>query len=435
VNYDLPWNPMRIEQRIGRLDRYGQKHDVVRVYNLVLSGTIEDRILYRCLQRIGVFEHTIGGLEPIIGEIMEELRRIAFTPYMTEEERRRRLFLLEQKIQREKQEHEEISRHKGRLFILDGFYDEQVRDILRSGAVANTKALAALFGRYVESLGRGVKWAEDRRAGGTYTVELSEKAAEKLRTDLPELAATNDPSIRTLLEQANRRRLRVTFSPERAASGVCLLSPGHPVLKRCAEMFRSDTAPAVAVKLPAPPDGTFVFFVWRWEEKTLPTRIRYVWLVFDSTTGEFSEEMSSVLPSRLADGTDASVSREQLEAQLKRFYEKALARIEAMRQEQLVALRRVHRDTLNLRRQTILDHYRTLVERHRKMAASVADERIKRLHLSRMRSYEAEKERRLAEIERSGMRMLFINLLPAALRFLFKNRAATPYVILSSYYG
>jgi len=75
VNYDLPWNPMRIEQRIGRLDRYGQKHDVVRVYNLVLSGTIEDRILYRCLQRIGVFEHTIGGLEPIIGEIMEELRR------------------------------------------------------------------------------------------------------------------------------------------------------------------------------------------------------------------------------------------------------------------------------------------------------------------------------------------------------------------------
>ena len=44
-NYDLPWNPMRVEQRIGRIDRYGQQKDQVRIYSLYMAGTVEERIL------------------------------------------------------------------------------------------------------------------------------------------------------------------------------------------------------------------------------------------------------------------------------------------------------------------------------------------------------------------------------------------------------
>ena len=41
INYDLPWNPMRIEQRIGRIDRRGQKSEVVNIYNLITVGTVD----------------------------------------------------------------------------------------------------------------------------------------------------------------------------------------------------------------------------------------------------------------------------------------------------------------------------------------------------------------------------------------------------------
>jgi len=41
VNYDLPWNPMRVEQRIGRLDRYGQQSETVAIYNIVTPGTVD----------------------------------------------------------------------------------------------------------------------------------------------------------------------------------------------------------------------------------------------------------------------------------------------------------------------------------------------------------------------------------------------------------
>ncbi|MFQ5873790.1 MAG: SNF2-related protein, partial [Dehalococcoidia bacterium] len=57
VNYDLPWNPQRIEQRIGRLDRIGQKHDV-HIYNFFLEGTLDARILTVLQDRIRLFEET-----------------------------------------------------------------------------------------------------------------------------------------------------------------------------------------------------------------------------------------------------------------------------------------------------------------------------------------------------------------------------------------
>jgi superfamily II DNA or RNA helicase/HKD family nuclease len=63
VNYELPWNPNRIEQRIGRLHRYGQDHDV-RVYNLQVANTREGIVLLRLLEKIKMIEKQLGGYAP-----------------------------------------------------------------------------------------------------------------------------------------------------------------------------------------------------------------------------------------------------------------------------------------------------------------------------------------------------------------------------------
>ena len=75
VNYDLPWNPMRVEQRIGRLDRIGQEH-VVQVFNLYAENTVEERVLDVLDRRINAFEETVGGLDPILGDAEDDLRKI-----------------------------------------------------------------------------------------------------------------------------------------------------------------------------------------------------------------------------------------------------------------------------------------------------------------------------------------------------------------------
>lgn len=65
INFDLPWNPMRVEQRIGRVHRLGQTNDV-KIYNLSTSGTIEEHILNLLHEKINMFEMVIGGLDVIL---------------------------------------------------------------------------------------------------------------------------------------------------------------------------------------------------------------------------------------------------------------------------------------------------------------------------------------------------------------------------------
>lgn len=65
VNFDLPWNPMRLEQRIGRVHRLGQSRDV-HIFNLITKGTIEEHIMYLLHQKINMFESIIGELDTIL---------------------------------------------------------------------------------------------------------------------------------------------------------------------------------------------------------------------------------------------------------------------------------------------------------------------------------------------------------------------------------
>ena len=75
VNYDLPWNPMRVEQRIGRLDRIGQTNTVM-IGNLYVKESIEQRVLDVLETRIQAFEETVGGLDEILGGAETDIRRI-----------------------------------------------------------------------------------------------------------------------------------------------------------------------------------------------------------------------------------------------------------------------------------------------------------------------------------------------------------------------
>lgn len=68
INFDLPWNPMRVEQRIGRVHRLGQTHDV-HIFNLCTKGTIEEHILHLLHEKINLFELVIGELDHIIEKL------------------------------------------------------------------------------------------------------------------------------------------------------------------------------------------------------------------------------------------------------------------------------------------------------------------------------------------------------------------------------
>ncbi len=116
VNYDIPWNPMRIEQRIGRIDRYGQKSETVAIYNFVTPGTVDFDIYSRCLLRIGIFERAIGGSEAILGEIATKLQAVAEDFSLSADERDVRLQQLADNEIRQIAETEALEEREAELF-------------------------------------------------------------------------------------------------------------------------------------------------------------------------------------------------------------------------------------------------------------------------------------------------------------------------------
>lgn len=71
INFDIPWNPMAIEQRIGRIDRIGQSREVF-VFNLVARGTVEEQMLRLLDEKINMFELVVGEAGAILGDLDEE---------------------------------------------------------------------------------------------------------------------------------------------------------------------------------------------------------------------------------------------------------------------------------------------------------------------------------------------------------------------------
>ncbi len=71
VNFDLPWNPQRIEQRVGRIHRVGQTKQV-EIFNLSAQGTIEDHLLNILDRKLNMFELVIGEMEMILGYLTKE---------------------------------------------------------------------------------------------------------------------------------------------------------------------------------------------------------------------------------------------------------------------------------------------------------------------------------------------------------------------------
>ena len=80
INYDIPWNPMRIEQRIGRVDRIGQEAPIVHIHTLFYANTVEEKVYDRCLERINYFKSALGHIQPILQTTEQIIRRASLAP-------------------------------------------------------------------------------------------------------------------------------------------------------------------------------------------------------------------------------------------------------------------------------------------------------------------------------------------------------------------
>ncbi len=86
INYDMPWNPMRVEQRIGRIDRIGQRYSTVRIHNFYYDGTVEAKVYRKLRDRINAFATVVGNLQPILAQVPTFIERAVMSADPEEED-------------------------------------------------------------------------------------------------------------------------------------------------------------------------------------------------------------------------------------------------------------------------------------------------------------------------------------------------------------
>jgi len=143
VNYDLPWNPMVVEQRIGRIDRFGQQSPIVNIYNLIVKDSIQEDIYTRLLKRIGIFRGCIGDLEAILDKDLDRIENVdvrnirewfstlekkLYCTEITKEQQKEKIDAIERAI---------ITEQKNLVEISEGLTDTLTNDVYFKNEIEN----------------------------------------------------------------------------------------------------------------------------------------------------------------------------------------------------------------------------------------------------------------------------------------------------------
>lgn len=155
VNYDLPWNPMKVEQRIGRLDRIGQKSPKINILSLVYKDTIDDKILNRLFIRLNLFENALGGAEDILGDSISVMSKRLLSGRLNAAQQRAQIEQTADAIEQRRRDEEIIDESSASLVGLGDYIQAQVDDAHNSNRKISDEDLVEYISDFLDKYANG----------------------------------------------------------------------------------------------------------------------------------------------------------------------------------------------------------------------------------------------------------------------------------------
>ncbi|MGE3843751.1 MAG: helicase-related protein, partial [Vicinamibacterales bacterium] len=236
VNYDLPWNPMVVEQRIGRIDRLGQRSPVLTVVNLVLENTIEDRILMRLYDRIDLFKNSIGEIDEILGDKVTELVKADLRRELTEAELARRVEQEGDAFVRERLEAERLQTEADGLLAGDQSFLDELQGLIGLRKVPGPNELYRFLSGFLDSRHPGCRVPREALTG-TATADLQPALGWQLANAFP-----GDVDARRVAGLVQTGQAPLTFDSDAflRVGRTEFVSMHHPLIRLCVHDLQAE---------------------------------------------------------------------------------------------------------------------------------------------------------------------------------------------------
>lgn len=397
VNYDLPWNPMRIEQRIGRIDRHGQQSETVTIYNLITPGTVDADIYERCLLRIGIFNQALGGNEEILGRITKEIHDVAENFKLTEEERKNRLQQIADNEILLIQEQQKLEEVQVELFGIRLPTEQIQQDIEDASSYwLSPQAIQNLVTQYLQMICNQEE--QDFILGKKVlkTLRLAEDYRNLLLKDLQALPRQTSTIYREWEKwlKGTDPHLSITFDATGAAEHpeAAFIMPIHPLVMQAAKDYEPGERMVTAITVTDDSilEGMYPFVIYEWQFHGIRK---------DIVLRPFSEsmELNSQLTRLIEQGQPGKINTDDipdidvfdsLDAQHYKYWEKA--RKEHQDQTRQIA---------EYKRESLSTSHRARMELLNEQLAKATDEKIQRMRQSQIDSAEADYARRIQELD------------------------------------
>ena len=306
VNYDLPWNPMRVEQRIGRLDRFGQKHKKILILNMHVPGTIESDILERLYTRIGIFENSIGDLEPILRDEFRDVTSQLLDPTLTPAQRRRRADELAVAIVNRASTVKRLEEERASLSTVDQL---KVEGLSNSGPSEGRYVGSTEVRALVETLVAATHGSlTDANRDGVHLLRGTPALSDLIWRFQSKQRGSRLSAVPFQARLRNGEPIEVTFDAELASvRDVELLSVRHPLVELALDHLEADSLRLRrygVAEVPTLPPGRRYGVTVEVVEQTGIRPARELWAIaVDLLSGEPAADVGGELLAALASGS------------------------------------------------------------------------------------------------------------------------------------
>lgn len=301
ANYDLPWNPMRVEQRIGRIDRVGQKARKLSIINFKVKNTIEERLYDRLHSKLLRFSNSLGDLEAIIGKEVQQLTVALLSGELTPEEEAKLIDQSEQALATQLEQIRTLEEQGDALIALSDYIQGKIEEDRKKGRYIKPDELEDYLTDFFQREFQGCELNFNTPVDGCIRVKLTAGANSSLYNFIRDDRSLMARPFRHTEFTITLRREVAQNLPARHRQSVHFVNHLSPLIRWITQMNRERShtfydVSALLINHPDLPKGDYCYGIERWKFKGLSNQecLAYgIHLISDgmSYSGDMAEDI------------------------------------------------------------------------------------------------------------------------------------------------